>query len=78
MLHHGPEFISSWRRFQHGETIDIEEEHDCYITAASDIYSELISRFQPRWKTDIEVMVGKTNAKANYSTCVGTIYEKGS
>jgi len=27
MLDHGPEFISSWRRFQHGETIDIEEEH---------------------------------------------------
>ena len=27
MLHHGPEFISSWRRFQRGETIDIEEEH---------------------------------------------------
>ena len=27
MLHHGPEFISSWRRFQHGKTIDIEEEH---------------------------------------------------
>ena len=27
MFPHGPEFIWSWRRFQHGETIDIEEEH---------------------------------------------------
>ena len=27
MLHHGPKLISSWRRFQHGETTDIEEEH---------------------------------------------------
>ena len=49
----------------------------CYIMAASDINSELILRFQPRWKTDIEVMVGKTNTKAKYSTCVGTIYENG-
>ena len=40
------------------------------IAAASDINRELISRFQPRWKTDIEVMVGKTNTKAKYSTCV--------
>ena len=31
------------------------------IAAASDINRELILRFQPRWKTDIEVMVGKTN-----------------
>ena len=43
----------------------------------NDINSELILRFQPRWKTDIEVMVGKTNTKAKYSTCVGTRYENG-
>ena len=43
----------------------------------NDINSELILRFQPRWKTDIEVMVGKTNTKATYSTCVGTRYENG-
>ena len=40
------------------------------IAAASDINRELILRFQPRSKTDIEVMVGKTNTKAKYSTCV--------
>ena len=27
MLHHGIKFISSWRMFQHGEKIDIEEGH---------------------------------------------------
>ena len=43
----------------------------------NDINSELILRFQPRWKTDIEVMGGKTNTKAKYSTCVGTRYENG-
>ena len=43
----------------------------------NDINSELILRFQPRWKTDIEVMVGKTNTKAKYSTCIGTRYENG-
>ena len=43
----------------------------------NDINSELILRFQPRWETDIEVMVGKTNTKAKYSTCAGTKYENG-
>ena len=43
----------------------------------NNINSELILRFQPRWKTDIEVMVGKTNTKAKYSTSVGTRYENG-
>ena len=47
----------------------------CYITAANDIDSELILRFKTRWKNNIEVMVGKTNTKAKYSTCVGTKYE---
>jgi len=27
MLHRVPKFISSWRRFQHGETIGTVEEH---------------------------------------------------
>ena len=36
--------------------------------AASDINSELILRFQPQGKTDIEVMGGKTDTKAKYST----------
>ena len=56
-----------WNNWYRGRT--------CYITAASDINSELILRFQPRWKTDIEVMIGKTNTKAKYSTYVGTRYE---
>ena len=32
-------------------------------------------KFKIRWKTNIEVMVGKTNAKAKYNTRVGTKYE---
>ena len=43
----------------------------------SDINNELILRFKPRWQTDIEVMVGKTNTKAKYSPCVGSRYENG-
>ena len=68
MLHQGTEFRSEWKMFKNGEKIDIEEEH---VTSRQ----PMILRFKKRWKTDIEVMVGKTNTKAKYSTCVSTRYE---
>ena len=46
MLHHSTEFISSWRMFQYGDQIDIDRGRTCYITAASDINSELILRLK--------------------------------
>ena len=54
------------KTFQHGKII--YRGRICYVTAANDIDSELILRFKTRWKTNIEVMVGKTNTEAKYST----------